>query len=150
MERYIVPVCGFNKNGFAMMAIACLMIEAFQSLRMGLEHTRGNSREIFAKFFEEERSLFGVLADHSDAFYSNVRCGILHQAETTRGWKIRRSGELFDNDRLSINATKFLKLLKSILSCFCEMLAQSDWDTVQWQLVRAKLAFICEHCSPDN
>ena len=131
-----------------MMAIACLMIEAFQSLRTGLLDTRGRSKDVFVEFFEAERDSFAELAEHAERFYINIRCGILHQAETNGGWRIRRTGHLFDSESRTINAVRFISMLTAILHSFCSTLAKSEWDSNQWILVRAKLDYICDNCIP--
>ena len=130
------------------MAIACLMIEAFQSLRTGLPNTRRRSKDVFVEFFEAERASFTELAEHAERFYINVRCGILHQAETNGGWRIRRTGHLFDLESRTINAVHFIRTLKAILHSFCSTLAKSEWDSDQWTRVRKKLNKICDNCIP--
>ena len=100
-ERYVSPISSGRKHGFAIMAICCLMIEALESFKQGWENTRGNavyagrqmrkSELAFHLFFQTNpgfRELVGVEHD----FYVGVRCGILHQAETTNGWHIWRKG----------------------------------------------------------
>ena len=39
-------------------------------------------------------------------FYKSVRCGILHQGETTDGWLVERNGRLFDGQK-RVNAKLF-------------------------------------------
>ena len=46
-------------------------------------------------FFDVE-SAFAPFRGHVRDFYKGVRCGILHQAETTMGWRIRRDGDLVE------------------------------------------------------
>lgn len=132
-----------------MMAIACLMIEAFQSLRTGLLDTRGRSKDVFVEFFEAERDSFAELAEHAERFYINIRCGILHQAETNGGWRIRRTGHLFNLESRTINAAHFIRKLKKILRNFCSTLAKSEWDSDRWTRVRKKLDHICANCGPN-
>ncbi len=70
------------------MAISCLMIGALESFWQGWADARQRSREAFRSFFQRcagqglELDIFTKLADD---FYEGVRCGILHQAETTSG-----------------------------------------------------------------
>ena len=51
-ERYITPLRGDpnRKNGFSLMAISCLMIEALQSFYEGWEEFRGKSQQAFEDF----------------------------------------------------------------------------------------------------
>jgi hypothetical protein len=155
-RRYIVPMKKVPvkyKSGFLMMASACLLIEAFQSFREGLEYTkeRGAGEERFLKFFTEIDD-FKSLAQHTHDFYTNVRCGILHQAETYQGWRVRRdkNGPLFDPEKGVINANAFLKALSRSLRAYCKNLRASDWESEPWKTARKKLGFICDHCAPTH
>jgi len=121
-ERYIDPVTALNlhadtkglKNGFYIMAVSCLLIETLVSFWRGWETTEphkdatgrdipGRSRESFRIFFEEANRL---AAFRETEFFKRVRCGILHQGESTGGWTVGRTGVMFDGNK-RINATKF-------------------------------------------
>lgn len=96
-ERYIEPFRGVKKHGFSLMAISCLMIEALESFRLGWSDTDRKSQKAFESFFQQcsmQGSELGVFAENTADFFKNVRCGILHQAETTSGWRILRKGPL--------------------------------------------------------
>src|SRR5690606_25127585 len=103
-ERYLDPVQTnhANKNGFTIMAVCCLMIEALESFRLGWSDSRKKSRVAFASFFAHWH-LFAPFRGVADAFYDHVRCGILHQAETTGGWRVVRTGPALQGT--TINAT---------------------------------------------
>jgi hypothetical protein len=47
---------------------------------------------------------------------------ILHQSETTNGWRILRSGPLFIKESKTINATIFLNRLDKCLETYCDKL----------------------------
>ena len=128
-----------------MMAISCLMIEAFESFRQGWVSSDGQSKAAFCFFFDGA-GVFAELRGHAQQFYKNVRCGILHQAETTGGWTITRRGRLFDPDTLTINAALFLKNLQRVVDEFCDGLRTSDWNSAQWKNVRKKMDAICANC----
>lgn len=146
-ERYITPALDPPKrNGFTMMAISCLMIEAFMSLRKGWKTSNGKGEAAVCCFFDGA-DLFKEFRGHGQAFYKNVRCGILHQAETTGGWKIVRSGPLFDPGTDTINAARFLPNLKQVLDDFCDGLKTAAWDGPEWKNVCKKMNGICENCT---
>lgn len=145
-SRYVDPVRGRRRHGFTIMAVSCLTIEALESFRKGWESTRGKSCEAFASFFKAFDQ-FKAFADCSGDFYTHVRCGILHQGETTGGWRIRRDGSpLLDRDARTINADCFLESLGNVLDAFCNSLKQSDWNGSDWANVRKKLDTIVENC----
>lgn len=80
-------------NGFAIMALNCLLIETLQQFYEGVSDSKNRSQQSFVKFltqspfFNGKHKKYGadfVGFDRRTAriFYSDVRCGILHQAET--------------------------------------------------------------------
>jgi hypothetical protein len=146
MDRYYWPVVAKPKHGFTMMAISCLMIEAIESFRQGWKSSDNRSHVAFKSFFNKSKH-FEDLKGHHREFYKNVRCGILHQAETIGGWRIRRdSGPLFDADNLTLNAERFLNAIKNDLDGFCEKLIRASWDSSEWEKVRIKMDSIIENC----
>jgi hypothetical protein len=59
-ERYIKPAAApKHKHGFTIMAISCLMIEAFESFRQGWESSDGKSKAAFCYFFDENDQFSG-------------------------------------------------------------------------------------------
>lgn len=147
-ERYIGPISSdaSGKHGFATMALSCLMIETLESFRQGWETSNRQSKAAFCLFFDAAEP-FKDFRGHVQAFYTHVRCGILHQAETTGGWRIRRSGPLLDPTALTINATRFLEALRQVLDTFCDSLKGSPWDDPVWKRVRTKMNAISKHCA---
>jgi hypothetical protein len=155
-ERYLIPlenVPSEFKNGFSLMANACLLIETYESFRQGWEDTshnedRSSERRIpFKSFFSREVG-FSDFKYESYNFYSNVRCGILHQGETKGGWKITREKEapIFNKGDKTINATKFFKELRKSLEAYRELLITSDWDDEVWDNCRKKISYVIQNC----
>jgi hypothetical protein len=144
-ERYISPASCDGAHGFSIMANCCLMIEALESFYQGWEDTEYKSRQAFESFFKREPR-FQVLQPRCGDFYYDVRCGILHQAETKGGWRIRRSGPLLDEESLTINAIEFLRQLGLCLSAYAELLCNQAWDTDEWVRFRTKMDHVIEHC----
>jgi hypothetical protein len=89
-DRYVRPVADpKHRHGFTMMAISCLMIEAIESFQRGWKTSDGHSCDAFCSFLDRAEPL-KVFRGYGREFYENVRCGILHQGETTGGWKVVR------------------------------------------------------------
>jgi len=129
MERYITPmrVDPKKKNGFTTMAVSCLLIEALESFYRGRADSNGKSQRAFCNFFDRNkgfRSFHGL----GQSFYKNVRCGILHQGETTGGWHIRRDGVIFNKKAKTINAKLFHDEIEIVLKNYCEELRGSAWS----------------------
>jgi len=145
-ERYVAPAQAKSRHGFTMMAVSCLMIEALESFRQGWENSSNRSKSAFCFFFDTSKPFVAFLG-HAQLFYTHIRCGILHQAETTGGWRIRRDrSPLFDTAELTINADRFLDALVEVLSGFCDGLKTADWDGPEWVRVRKKLNAIVREC----
>jgi hypothetical protein len=150
-ERYLIPlenVPSEFKNGFSLMANACLLIETYESFRQGWKDTNGPDFRPFDLFFEREPGFKDFKHEYSSRFYYNIRCAILHQGETTKGWKITREKEapIFNKVEKTINATKFFKELRKSLEEYRELLITSDWDDEVWVNCRRKISYIIENC----
>ncbi|NQT24654.1 hypothetical protein HQ585_04805 [candidate division KSB1 bacterium] len=147
-ERYIEPFekqSPKNKHGFSLMAVSCLMVEALMSFRLGYNDTNGRSQACFEDFFKTANH-FSDFKESAGDFYRNVRCGILHQAESTGGWRIWRKGPLFDKANLIVNATEFMARLKAYLKDYQTELEKSDWDSIIWHNFRKKMHSIIKNC----
>lgn len=156
-SRYIKPFHYNNsdykknyKNGFSIMASACLLIETYVSFKaQALRNTDGNSERCFGYFFVSEPNFnifsTGALSESRyldtrikirpsektgvpHQFYKNVRCGILHNGETKNGWLIAREGLLFDVNNKTINATEFSIELKNVLENYKNQLCVSNFN----------------------
>jgi len=144
-ERYIQPFDGNNnKNGFIMMASACLMIESLESFWQGWKKSP-NSALAFCQFFSRNPR-FDAIRGLTQEFYKNVRCGIMHQGETTDGWHIRRDkSELFEVQTKTVDATKFLKEMENALNDYCKILESEPWDGEVWKRFRKKMNNVCNN-----
>jgi hypothetical protein len=167
-ERYIDPLrTAPQKHGFLMMAAACLLIETLESFYRGWPDTSGRipmsyiedpcrpvvrkratrSRgEVALCYFLQRETAFAPFQPYASEFYKSVRCGILHQGETTGGWRIRRDGDLFDIPNLTINATEFLAIVKRAIGVYAKGLRNADWDEDLWKNLRTKMHATIEHC----
>lgn len=147
-ERYLAPTLSQHnvvKHGFASIAIGCLMVEALESFRQGWPDTKYKSKAAFCSFFDAHAE-FAAFRGHAERFWKDVRCGILHQAETRGGWMIQRDGPLFDSKDHIVNATKFLRSLDTVLKRYCADLKQEDWDSDLWENCRKKMKSVCDAC----
>ncbi len=146
-ERFLAPTLSRRnvKHGFTSMAVGCLMVEALESFRQGWANTRDKGKAPFCSFFDAHPE-FSEFHGHAERFWKDVRCGILHQAETYGGWTLRRSGPLFDSQDRIVNATEFLRRLGKVLKRYCRDLRGADWDGDLWENCRNKMDAICKSC----
>ncbi len=78
-------------SGFVVLAIDSMLIEALEQFRQGVVHGRNRSRRLVKSFLRGPRFQPYFDSDAANAFYEDIRCGLLHQAEARRLWLIRRS-----------------------------------------------------------
>jgi len=130
------------------MAIDCLLIETLQQFIEGVPETpRGKNERYFKKFlisrFEEDFD-----NEKAKMFYDQIRCGILHQAETKESSKIKISHELpivkftKEKDGLIINRKKFHEKLKKAIESYIEQLKNKTNGPLRNNF-RKKMDYIC-------
>lgn len=168
LERYVRPLRAIptkDRNGFLTMAAACLLIETLESFYRGWEdtHRAAKRKDIdgpcqplpaksnvslsevaFCYFFQREHA-FAALQPLAGDFYKGVRCGILHQGETTGGWRISRRGPAV-NAR-TINATAFLRHVARAAEEYRRSLDTAEWNDLLWNNFRKKMNSIVSHCN---
>ncbi|WP_025666530.1 hypothetical protein [Aquimarina megaterium] len=130
------------KNGFSVMANCCLLIETIETFIRGWENSKNKSEAVFLKFFSRDENFKEfAIDDMPTIFYKSIRCGILHQGETTNGWKITRGDDIkiLDKANKQINATKFLGQLHKSLNDYKCKLEKADWNDEIWKLARKKV-----------
>lgn len=82
--------------GFSIMALDCLLVETLNQFYQGLDETPKEHKKQFWNFFHaSDHFKPSFTRKTSDIFYSHVRCGLLHQAQTKKGTLIRA-----DQDRM--------------------------------------------------
>ena len=92
----------YNGEGFAIMTIICSLIEFLETTYQGLNYryVRRNAPQltqfeysVSAQIFIDFLTLRKPFVHHfnnsqAESFYSNVRCGLLHEARTNDKWTI--------------------------------------------------------------
>lgn len=155
--------------GFAIMALCSLLIESLQSYRYGLpttyeaeyardlatftpppeyviaksEHRSG--RQAFEDFFSSNahKTLFpGV---DGVVFYTSIRNGLLHQAQTKQGWRIRTGeSQLWNTTDKIVDRTKFANALKKAFEGYIEELTAAAWTDIVWLSARRKIWWLIQ------
>jgi hypothetical protein len=145
-SRYLNPFeDNKRKDGFSMMANYCLLIETIQSFKNGWGDSNRKSKMAFTQFFTDNEE-FKELNDKGAEIYTHIRCGILHQGETTNGWRISRQGiDLVNEEQKIIDAFLFGKKLKEHLNNYKLTLESKDWDSEEWGNLRKKMETVIEN-----
>ncbi|SUJ21046.1 Uncharacterised protein [Sphingobacterium spiritivorum] len=156
-SRYLKPFLFIDdkftkqfKNGFSIMANCCLLIETLQSFKNGWGDSDRKSEQAFKQFLTSELNFSAFKGKERD-FYVNIRCGILHQGETTGGWTVNRSGtNLFDDKKLVVDSITFGRELKNSLKNYSDNLKAAKWDSELWDNFRTKMRKIIFNCKKSN
>lgn len=97
------------------MAIDCLLIETLQQFAEGVSETPDGKSGCYFKNFLISYFKEDFDDEKAKMFYKQIRCGILHQAETKESSKIKTSHELpivkftKEKDGLIINRKNFMR-----------------------------------------
>lgn len=168
-ERYIEPFKNYKstpnepKMGFIIMASMSLLIETIQSFKQGYVETSEISKEVFNSFWDDGKVKTAFNIDNTQkhefiiskktGFYKNIRCGILHQGETTGGWIINTNNgqEAIDFQRRNINPILFIEKMKGILEDYKgELKDKNKLQTSLWNNCLLKLHAVIKNCERDS
>lgn len=143
-ERYFEPTVNASvRHGFTLMAIGCLVIEALECFYEGKAHSKDGSAKMFAAFFQRQTGLEAFGQGNEHWFYKDIRCAVLHQAETAGGWRLRRTGKLLDSGERIINAKRFVDLLQRAVADYAVLL---QTDPTLWRNFKRKMEAVCANC----
>jgi hypothetical protein len=77
-------------SGFVVLSIDSLLLETLQQFREGVTNGHGKSELMVTRFLSGKRFQPDFHKSAREAYYTDIRCGLLHQAEAKRMWLIRR------------------------------------------------------------
>lgn len=149
-----------------MIATSCLLIESLQTFYDGNKNTKAEttwngklitkgSGAAFIRFFNEQSRFFPELrtyfpisfaANGKDecAFYRHVRCGILHQAETTGRYCIALDDSVMFSHK-TVNARKFMNAVDNCALNYLDALKGSAITSDLWGAAAEKIRHICNN-----
>lgn len=137
-------------SSFMSMAICCLIIETLECFYLGLPDTKkaGEGARVFKSFFDRSKDDFPGFFEKSQDFYENVRCGLLHQAETMNGWFLKRSGQIIvvSEKTKFINGKLFFESTKKSIKKYISNLEESNFSDDIWKKAFDKLKQVVENC----
>lgn len=113
--RYLKPIdsiLNLNSNkgeGFAVVNLQCSLIETVECFINGWIHqkigrnyvwrnnitseTKNRNEDVFISFFREREPFKSMVPEiNGSDFFKDVRCGLLHETQTKKGWKIKTNG----------------------------------------------------------
>ena len=135
-----------KRFGFVILAVDCMLLETIQSFYVGLNDTKGKSKEMFTCFLttrENFRSHFDFAK--AETFYTDFRCGILHQTETKGDSRVWAVGQLVmtEGNSLIINRNEFHDCMKKELELYIKTLRDPAASVIERPRFKSKMDFIC-------
>ncbi len=156
--RYLVPIRLMMKEdakiinirerkfGFAITALICLLIETLHCFRNGIIDNRGQASHTFEVFLTTSKS-FSNHFDNTTArvFYDHIRNGILHQAETKEGSRIRDIGPVIRklSNGIAINRSLLFELLEEEFHYYVDEISDPS-NTALRNSFKTKMDHICQ------
>ena len=135
--------------GFAVMALDCLLIETLQQFREGEKRTpNGKSEEYFVQFLADTSFKDFFTPEMAKMFYKQIRCGILHQAETNENSRLLIRADVplaatrEDGTGLTINRRLFHQQLVRVFEEYVSRLRRASDDQLRSNF-RTKMNCIC-------
>lgn len=132
-------------NSFTIMALNCLLVDALHQFKDGLRDSKNKSGEKYKNFLQD------ALSDTFDEqmanrFYSDVRCGILHSAQT--GNKARLTDNngyivCIENDILLVSVRRFSQRLRDYFDDYTYRLSDRSEVLLRKNFIK-KMDFICK------
>ncbi|WP_319567269.1 hypothetical protein [Cohaesibacter marisflavi] len=141
-KRYLNPIGNLQNGdgegeGFAIVTIQCALIEFLAALRKGAiyefhepdnaKHEYNDSRKLFVDFLRNTPPFSESFSrKQAEEFYSSIRCGLLHEAQSKGGWRIRNVGLLpVDHDTKTLNRDSFHRIIETYIDKYVEEIKTS-------------------------
>lgn len=145
-------------SGFVVLALDCALIETIEQFRRGKRKTPAREGEkYFVKFLTTSEFGKYFTVERAKLFYTQIRCGLLHQSEAEGISRIKRGTNLplvsdtEDHSGLVINKDAFHGLLEKVIADYYRDLQENAQPELR-RAFRRKMDAICrvESSEPDN
>lgn len=131
------------EGGFVIMALNCLLIETLFQFVNGYDVTPSGNKENHSNFLCE---CFDVDKSIGHKFYKDIRCGILHSAQTKNGSQLTFDNEyvikMEDDKTLRVDIINFTAVLRAYYLKYIEDLNKNCDDTIRFNFIK-KMNYIC-------
>lgn len=132
-------------NGFAIMALNCLLIDAFYQFENGLEETNKN-KKCYTAFLKRYMGSLFRNDEQALLFYQHIRCGILHSAQTKYGRQLtfgkNYAVEFFNSEtNIRVDVIRFSEELYNYFQNYLYRL--ENGDTRSRENFLKKMQYIC-------
>ncbi|MGR9410000.1 hypothetical protein ACU8MI_26155 (plasmid) [Rhizobium leguminosarum] len=135
-SRYLAPISElqngpYQGEGFTILTIQCALIEFLAALRLGWNYRLGTvwgqnneysqTKDLYTNFLVTEAPFSAVVTSRAEAltFYKDVRCALVHEAQTKNQWKVwagNAGSSAIDFQRLYVNRDLLQRLIDSYVA----------------------------------
>ena len=133
-----------DKNGFSIMALECLLVETFAQFYAGLDDTTGVSKTKYVDFLTNNLHCFPSRTA-ATRFYSDIRCGILHQAQSKPESALtfnKLTAIEFRNSFLMVSVDRFVEEMDTYFHNYCQDLQNPSNTLLRHNFIQ-KMNYIC-------
>ena len=130
-----------NEDVFGAMALCCLLVETLAQFKDGFENYKGCSKSKYSKFLSDSLE---IGEEESKLFYDNMRCGILHSAQTKVNAILCLDGQsvlFYQDNSMFVDVEKFAGKLKEYYENYCGRLSNQKNKKARRNFIR-KMNFI--------
>ena len=135
-----------NANGFTIMALNCLLVETLYQFKEGKDKTPSRcNKEVYSNFLTQEFPLVFNTKNIAESFYTDIRCGILHSAQTKNESRLSDREDVivtFDGNTLIVSVKGVSSLLKSYFERYLQKLSDPNEVTLRNNFIN-KMKFVC-------
>jgi hypothetical protein len=147
--EHIERIIKHRTSGFAVLTLDCALIETLEQFRQGTGETPWKQcEEYFVSFLTGTSFKQHISAEQASVFYTNIRCGLLHQGEA-KSSLVKRNSTLpliaftEDHKGVIVNAKAFHAQLRTTINEYSDLLRNPE-STKERAAFRRKMNYICQ------
>ncbi|MCM0624039.1 hypothetical protein M5J14_05815 [Lysinibacillus sp. OL1_EC] len=135
------------RDGFIIMALNCLLIETLLQFKNGWDETEGGNKRSYSDFLVSEfPRIFNLSL--AGKFYSDIRCGILHSAQTKGKSKLTFNEDYVvklvkyqNKEYVKVDVKNFTTEIRNYYNRYLKMIENNKGDIRE--NFRKKMMYIC-------
>jgi hypothetical protein len=138
-------------DGFSIMALNCLLIETLLQFKNGWDETQNSNCYEYSRFLTEEFPHIFINDTLARKFYRDIRCGILHSAQTKNGSQLTINKEyvveFINNGKgrsISVDVLGISRIIKDYFSSYIEKLKDCSNEDERYCFLK-KMKYLCIH-----
>lgn len=136
------------QSGFSIMALDCLLIETLMQFKNGYSVTpKGCNKKEYTNFLKDEFPNEFPTKKIAELFYKDIRCGILHSAETKNGSDLTFNEssviKMIASNKIRVDIMKITRMLESYYKDYIRKLNDDNCSELRRKFIE-KMDFVCK------